>query len=265
MPDKSKIAILSTVANFELYQKTSLYFPEGIQKFVIDGRNGMHGLSSIIYMMRKLKNKGIEWLVMADEDVIFYESDIVFSIVDNMQTNNITICGARDGGDIAHRNQNPFVINTFFSVVNLADVFKIWNKKEMLKHQYIKPNEFGDNLKELAFSFDENSLYEPYYCFYFWLRRKSKHFLFLDAIMDNDGIANYLEFDNVQFLCHTWYARAYGNNKKHTDRINKHLKKLDDKLVDKLYTKPIVFKHKTFYFVKKLNKYYKRVLMKLNV
>jgi len=264
MLDKSKIAIVSTVANFELYQKTSCYFPKHIQKYVIDGRNGMHGISSINYMMQKLKNKGIEWLVMADEDVIFYDSELVFSIIDYMKKNNVTICGARDGGVITHRDKNPFLINTFFSIMKFDDVLNIWNKKEMLKHQHLISNEFDDNLQELTQSFDINSLYEPYYCFYLWLRRNGKKFLFLDVEMDNDGITNYLKFNNIPFLCHTWYARAYGNSKKHTDRINKQLKKQHGKLVDKLYSKPTIFKDKTFYFIKTFNKYCKRIQMKLN-
>jgi len=59
MLDYSKIAILTTVINFELYNKTSKLFPLGIKKYVIDGRNGMHGIHSIKYMMRILKGKGI--------------------------------------------------------------------------------------------------------------------------------------------------------------------------------------------------------------
>ncbi|WP_278020439.1 hypothetical protein [Flavobacterium ginsengisoli] len=38
--DKSKIAILTTVTNFELYKRTSTIFPEEIDKIVIDGTNG---------------------------------------------------------------------------------------------------------------------------------------------------------------------------------------------------------------------------------
>ena len=81
MVENSKIAILTTVANFELYRRTSQYFPIGIQKYVIDGTNGMHGIHSIKYMMKTLKNKGIEWLIMADEDVIFSNSEMVFSLI----------------------------------------------------------------------------------------------------------------------------------------------------------------------------------------
>jgi len=98
--DNSKIAILSTVINKELYQKSSQLFPQNIQKYVIDGSNGMHGLDSIFYMMKKLKGKGIEWLIMADEDVLFVNSKGVFSIIEEMESNGYLVSGVRDGGVI---------------------------------------------------------------------------------------------------------------------------------------------------------------------
>ena len=81
MVENSKIAMLSTVINFELYAKSSQFFPKDIQKYVIDGRNGMHGLESIIYMMKKLKRRNIEWLIMSDEDVLFQDAAVVFEII----------------------------------------------------------------------------------------------------------------------------------------------------------------------------------------
>ena len=133
---KSKIAVLTTVANFELYKKTSIYFPKGVKHYVIDGTNRMYGINSIIYMMSKFKNLGIEWLIMADEDVIFSQPKQVFSIIEKMRQENYTVCGVRDGGVIEHRNHNPHVINTFFSVLNLKTVIQIWDKKQVLKNQY---------------------------------------------------------------------------------------------------------------------------------
>ena len=43
--DHLKIAIISTVINFDLYHKTAQLFPKGINRYVIDGRNGIHGLN----------------------------------------------------------------------------------------------------------------------------------------------------------------------------------------------------------------------------
>ena len=260
--DKSKIAILTTVANFELYKKTSQLFPKGIQKYVIDGTDSMHGLESIYYMMKKLKGKGVEWLIMADEDVIFSNSNTVFSIIDDMQEKNITVCGVRDGGVIKHRKQNPWVINTFFSILDFKTVENIWNKNEVKKHQYALKNEFDDDLSSLIEEYDTESVYEPYYCFYFWLRRKAKKILFLEASMHDDSISNKVMYSNEVFLHHTWYARSYGEIKKHTNRINTILDKMyiysaEDNFND---NEVIIFKDNTFLFKKMVKKIYKKIV-----
>ena len=48
----NKIAILTTVINNELYQKSSKLFPKDIRKYVIDGSNGMHGLEITFFIHR---------------------------------------------------------------------------------------------------------------------------------------------------------------------------------------------------------------------
>ena len=217
---KPNIAILTTVANFELYEITSKLFPVNCQKYVIDGREGMHGLSSIFYMFNKLKNKNIDWLIMADEDVVFINTNVIFDIVDTMQQNNYTVAGVRDGGVVSHRTFNPNMINTFFSIINFKEVLKIWDKEDVKKNQYINNNEFSVDASTLKYEFDVNSLYEPYYCFYLWLKRRGKNFLYLDAKMHEDSIANSIQFNGNTLLYHTWHARSYGKNEKHTKRIN---------------------------------------------
>ncbi len=62
--ERSKTAILSTVINFELYAKSSLLFPDEVQKYVIDGRSGMYGIESLCYMMKRLGDKDIDWLLI---------------------------------------------------------------------------------------------------------------------------------------------------------------------------------------------------------
>lgn len=260
----NNIAILTTVINFKLYKKSSQLFPQNIQKYVVDGTNGMHGLESIFYMMQKLKGKGVDWLIMADEDVLFENPDMVFEIIKKMESDNYTVCGIRDGGLISHRIYNPYLINTFFSIINFKEIESLWNKKEILKNQYSIENEFDDDLLNLKGDFDSLSIYESYYCFYLWLRRKNKQFLFLDANQpfQEDTITNAVYFEGQVLLYHTWYARSYGVNKKHTDRINKILKLL--KFENKVIPKPIVFKHKTFFIIKRFRKLRQRVLMRLD-
>jgi hypothetical protein len=263
--DNSNIAILSTVINKELYKKSSQLFPLNIRKYVIDGTNGMHGLDSIFYMMHKLKGKGIDWLIMADEDVLFENPEMVFDIIQKMESQNFTVCGVRDGGLISHRKENPCVINTFFSIINFKEIELIWDENEVLKNNYTIDNEFDDDLRSLKGAFDVKSIYEPYYCFYLWLRRKEKQFLFLDTDQPfvDDEITNAVYFEDKVLLYHTWYARSYGINKKHTDRINKILELL--KFENKIISNPIVFKHKTFFIIKSIKKLYKRMLMKIQM
>jgi hypothetical protein len=255
------IALLTTVANFDLYQKTAPFFPDNIQKLVIDGTNGMHGIHSILYMMRKLKGKNIEWLVMADEDVLFTDSKMVFSIIEKMKNEHYTICGVRDGGQIAHRNFNPYCINTFFSIINFKEIEQIWNTNEALSNQYVQFDEFDDDLNHLKGNYDKKSLYEPYYCFYFWLKRKNKKTLFLNTEMQVDGITNTVFFNDNVFLYHTWQARNYGKIQNHTKRIDAVLQNVGANI--KSYQTPIVYKDNTFAFKQKIKKYIRKIAIKL--
>ena len=75
-------------------------------------------------MMKKLKGKGVEWLIMADEDVLFQNPEAVFDIINEMKSKNYIVCGIRDGGLISHRNHNPYLINTFFSIINFKELTK---------------------------------------------------------------------------------------------------------------------------------------------
>ncbi|WOD43971.1 hypothetical protein [Hwangdonia lutea] len=265
---KPEIGILTTVANFELYNITSQYFPKGIKRYVIDGSNGMHGIYSIFYMFKKLSKEGIDWLILADEDVIFKESNVVFSIIDKMKKEKITVSGVRDGGVIKHRAYNPFMVNTFFTIINFKEILADWNFKEVKKHQYILPNEFTIDRSELKGQYDLNSLYEPYYCFFLWLKRKERKFLYLEGIMLEDDISNSLLFNGKEFAYHTWYARSYNVNKKHTKRINNILLSLDiDINNDNNNSNNLHYKiyRDAFFHVKiKIKKYYTRIVNKLS-
>lgn len=260
------IAMLSTVANFDLYAKSAKLFPKGIPKYVIDGRNGMHAMDSIRYMFRKLKDQNIDWLIMADEDVLFIDASLVFSLIDRMERENYTVCGVRDGGLIPHRIQNPFVINTFFSIINFREILAIWDEKEILKQQHTFDGEFKDDLSALQGDYNPTSIFEPYYCFYFWLRRKGKKFLFLEATVpfENDPITNLVKDDlGNEMLYHTWYARAYGDNEKHTKRIDAILNRFP--VEENTVVEPIIFKDPTYAFRKYSKKQYGRVIQRLKL
>ncbi|MFD2909781.1 hypothetical protein ACFSX9_13670 [Flavobacterium ardleyense] len=223
--DKSKIAILSTVNNFLLYEKSSSLYPFKIQSYVFDGRNGMFGIYSILYMMKIFKNKEIDWLVLMDEDALFIDSDLIYPIIDKMKKDNYIIAGVRDGGSLPERSGSPYAMNPFFSIINFKELKKIWNKKEMLKNHYINEDEFNDDLSTLKYPFNKMSMSEPYYCFYFWLKRKNQKMLYLevDLPFDDDKITNVVyDLNKKAILYHTWFSREYGDIRgRHTNRIDR--------------------------------------------
>ncbi len=260
---KNNCAIISTVANFELYAKTSFLFPNNIPRYVVDGSNGMYSINAIHYMFKILRKKNIEWLIMADEDVIFKEPEKIFELINFMQEHNYQVAGVREGGVISHKKFNPFTINTFFSIIHFSEIEKIYNKKEINKNQYVRPEEFNDDLSMLKKEYDVTSLYEPYYCFYLWLKRKGFNFLYLDADCPIAGdeltTAVYSPMGDL-LLYHTWYARAYNNSEKHTKRINNVLKDIPNPPHQHLPT--FIFKDKNYGWQLKLKKTFKKIKMK---
>ncbi len=221
--DKRNVAIITTVSNFSLYEHTVNFFPSGIKIYVVDGTKGFYGIRSLLFFIDKLRNSEIEWLVMADEDVIFTNPESVFDLISFMKEKNYTTCGMRDGGTLHWRGENPYSINTFFSVLNLKEIKTVFNRKEILANQYINENENLGNLKNLnSCNYKTDSLFEPYYCFYFWLLRNDKKILYLDATgPDKDETTLVFDHKGKELLYHAWYSRFYNIESRHTDRINK--------------------------------------------
>lgn len=179
-----------------------------------------------------------------------------------MKEQDYILCGVRDGGSIQHRNHNPYAINTFFSILNFEKLKEVWNKKEMLGNEYIKPGEFNDELSQQTYPFDKSSLYEPYYTFYFWLRRLG--YSFLDARMEyDDAITNSVIYKGQTLLYHTWYARSYNINSRHTDLINRVLEDFSDLFTDHPTPEYTYLKNRFFRIQKTLVKLKSRIYFKL--
>lgn len=217
------IALVTTVSNWELYEKTSKTFPKNIKLFVVDGTKGFFGLRSLMLSIEKFKKRDYKWLIIVDEDVIFTNPRKVFDIIEYMRKKDFTACGMRDGGTLKWRNENPSAINTFFCILDLSKIVPIFSKIEIIKNQYIKENEFKINKDKInENNYNSMSLFEHYYCFFFWLLRNDKKFLYLDANSPfNDETTLLMDHNNQKFLYHSWYARFYNINEYHTERINK--------------------------------------------
>lgn len=248
--DQAKISFLTTVSNFKLYKKTSVYYPDNINRYVIDGTKGMFAMNSIVFMMQMLKHKGIDWLIMIDEDAVMIDFENIMDLITHMNENNFLACGMQDGGVNPIRKENPIAINTYFSILNFKELKLIWNKEDVLKNQFIGKDEFVLTKKFLNYKFNENSLFEDYYCFYFWMLRKGYKILYLNAenSIKNDGYTNILyNQEEKPILYHTWYARLYGTSKYHTERINNVIQIREKINGEKSsYIKPIILVDRSF-------------------
>ena len=231
MIDKSRIAIVTTVVSFKLYKKTATLFPKGIDKIVIDGTTGLYGINSIKTIFRKKIFKKYDWIILADEDVFFYDSNLVFKLIEQMQEQKYSICGVRDGGVIKHRFDNPLAVNTFFCIIDYKEIVKEFTFDKVLECQRFFPELYlNEDYSNLPYEYNIKSLKEPYYCFYFWLKLNRHKFLYLETVnpVDEDEFGNIiLSENNEKIAFHSWYARAYDVNEKHTKRINSVLNNFD--------------------------------------
>ncbi len=262
-----KISFISTVSNFKLYKKTSIFYNSNAKRYVIDGRNGMFGLNSFIFMMEKLKDEDVDWLIMIDEDGIIIDFNNILDLIYYMNENDFLISGMQDGGVIPLRNQSPFAINTYFSIINFKKLRKIWDIDQILKNQFITQNEFQLSSDYIKSEYNINSLFEDYYCFYFWILRNGYKILYLNADnpITNDTITNVLYNQNGQpIIYHTWYARLYGKSKFHTKRINKalrHRKKINAE--KSRYINPIVYLDRSFKSNNKRVDFFRKIIRKI--
>lgn len=261
------IAIVTTVSNKFLFKKTVEFFPENIEIIVIDGSDGLFGLDSIKFMFKKLKRKKFKWVIMADEDVVFVNVESIFSIIKEMQQNNYGVAGIRDGGVLPWRDKNPYLINPFFCVLNFEKINSFYNEQEFLNQNYLIEGEFNDNLEHLSFKYSTSSLFENYYCFFIWLRRKNINIKFLNAQIsdfENDSeTTTVFGLNNEIVLYHTWYARTYGLNMTHTNRINNvieegfFVKKFDKRKITYLKSYSFTFKKNAKKIYNKIKNHFK--------
>tara|TARA_R100000935_G_scaffold56463_1_gene88046 strand:+ start:15701 stop:16513 length:813 start_codon:yes stop_codon:yes gene_type:complete len=258
---KNKIGIITTVSNWKLYKKTIKFFPSEIQIFAMDGSNNFFGINSITFFLDKLKKYNIDWLIMADEDVIFKDHNGVFELIDYLSTNNYSACGMRDGGMLKWRDQNPYLLNTFFAILNLKDIYKIYDEEEMRSNQFIDEGEFDLTVEGLPFNnYQVDSLFEPYYCFFLWLLRKGRKIKYVNGFNpENNETTIVLNHNDKEILYHTWYARLYNKDEVHTERINRIINK---GLLSKKKVKPIILKKHKIHWNKLIKKQWNRIINK---
>lgn len=222
---QDRIAIVTTVLNDKLYQKSLKSYPEKLDYFKIDGRFGCYGIHAIELTLKKMS--AYDFIVMVDEDVVFENNSELFSLVREMKQNQIEISGCRDfdmGGK--RHDGNPLVMNTFFLLINNL-VLKHRKSQCIFKNPPIFPNDFFEEKFLSQTTYRKENLYslrEPYYWFFLALWKDGANFLYLKNVQRyffNDEVTTTVFGRNNLPICHhSWYARAYDINQIQKERID---------------------------------------------
>lgn len=256
-----KIAVVVTVQNFKLFNRTKNSIPPGIDLFVVDGRYGFYALNALQLVFSSDQVAKYEWIIMADEDVIFIDFDSILELIHHMKNNDHQLAGVSDGSALEFRKGDPTIPNLFFCVFNNYSIRSKFDLPDFNQYVKTKSNTGHEPSKVMN---------ESYYLFFKYLFYHGFKIMFLNAhnkVIPGDYESTFVyNHLNKIMLIHTWYARLYLKNQFHTARINhvvnSHLSNQHNKTYFNLKN-PQHFHFKKQFYLKFLKKKIKRfILMK---
>jgi hypothetical protein len=170
----------------------------------------------------RILNYDIDYAINIDEDAFVIDSNKLLNLLKYCIANDIVNCGFPDGGVLFIREYNPLVTNPFFNIINVREVKKKLNYREIDNFDF-KRCDYEAKIPSHLFrtflcKYECNC--EPYYSFFLWLNLNFK-ILYLDANDDTDRVTTLLKDMNGDvFLSHAWFSRHYLKEEVHTNRIN---------------------------------------------
>jgi hypothetical protein len=209
-----KIVIYTRSMNYDLYRlsSSSVSLPYKRKRCAFTSADG--------YLYDHIVKSNADILINLDEDAFIIDNEKLKKLIEFVIDNEYVNCGMSDGGVVDIRKHNPLVTNPYFNILNIKEIKKKFNLKEIQKNYSQHNQDFEKftpfNLMKTQFSYD---YFEPYNPFFVWLAVNFKT-LFLDADVHSDGISTVLH-DHLgsPFLYHSWYSRFYGVDENHTKRI----------------------------------------------
>ncbi len=203
-----------------------------ISNFIlIDGSKGLYGLEAYLDMIEIASNRKYEWLVVVDEDAFVYNEKDLLDLILFLKNNNYHVAGVQDGGLVNHRVNNPYSFNFFFTIFDLNFIREVWTKKSIIRanQKILKEKEFGCFSRFENVSFNTQSLFEPYYCIFLYLRRKGAsffHFHVEEYCKDDNLSTVVFSHDLKKIVVHTWMSRFYKSDTVQKIRIDKMIEEL---------------------------------------
>ena len=176
-----------------------------------------------------------DWVINIDEDAFLWSFAPIERLLHFMQENGFHCCGMPDGGVIGHRSFSPVAVNAFFNILNVAAL------RTAFSVPAVEASVFEGELQKFIpkhlmhtdkFQFTD---YEPYYKFFYWLLKSDFKMLYLDAVQwKRDPISTILLDNNRQpLLLHTWYGRAFAEQRARIEQAYAHCKTLQQKSATK--------------------------------
>ena len=218
-----RVKIVSNVMNPDLYQHSrSFYESMRYGKIAVNGAGGCFGINFLNHIITNGAIYDFDWMIYVDEDCFITNPSAVEELLEYQVSNGYACCGMPDGGVVSIRARNPVSINPFFMIMNLGEIRKRYNSDQVMGSryggdldQYIPKALMKPNIGTL---FDN---YEGYYRLFFWLLRNGFKLLYLDAEeYSGDQTTAMLKNHKGEVLAyHTWYARMWNRDQKHTQRI----------------------------------------------
>lgn len=197
------------------------------------------------YLYNHIVKSDADIIINLDEDAFIIDNAKLQQLIEFVMDNQYINCGMADGGIVDIRKHNPLVTNPFFNILNVKEIKKRFNLKDIQSNYSQHHLDFEKytpfDLMKGNFAYD---YYEPYNPFFIWLTVNFKT-LFLDAEVHSDGISTILkDHFGIPFLYHSWYSRFYGVDQIHTKRIEDLYKEATGNIIQKstLKNKIINFK-----------------------
>ncbi len=159
------------------------------------------------------ESAGTAYTVLVDEDCFILDSAQLDSMIEYLNENqDISLLGTPDGGTF-HRHYNPFACNTFFLIVRNSIVRGVsaepnWRE---LTFEDLAPPADRAHLAQLDASRLNTNLHEPYYPFFWWVRKSGGRTCFVLPSVGADTLGSVIHWRNAPrpLLIHMWWLRQW--------------------------------------------------------
>jgi hypothetical protein len=153
------------------------------------------------------------YTVLVDEDCFILDSAQLDSMIDFMNENqDVSLLGTPDGGTF-HRHYNPFACNTLFLIVrnSLVRGVRAEPNWRALTFRDLMPPIDTAHLAQLDSSRVNTNLQEPYYPFFWWVRKSGGKTCFVMPSVGADTLGSVIYWRNAPrpLLIHMWWLRQW--------------------------------------------------------